>query len=224
MREQGKPFSIEPIGYYDKAAREPESILAEVLSYFPEQEELFVKIQDYVARRTGVRGLQFSVYHGKTNMGFDGKRLFEAGQFEDLSLHGNMGQHLLPVISEIKILRGEKHPERPYVGSPVIIENILKVVDSQDKEGLEIRDKMIAKLLEVMKIDEKDIALMREYLQAINERGQLMTQVYALQKEVDKLPAHERVLPTEKMRAQADKVVREVVEKIETRYPRELPK
>lgn len=223
MREQEKTSSIEPVGHYYQVVRKPESILVEVLSYFPEQAELFSAIQDYAADTTGVRELQFNVYHREAGMGFDWKIRFEAGEFEDLDLYGNIGQHLLAFISEIKILRGEKHPERPYTGSAAVIENILKVADTPDKGSLEVRDGMIAKLLEVMDVGEEDISLMREYKEAIEERTQLMNQVYDLQKKVDKLPPHREVLLTEKIRVlrrQADKVVRDMVGKIEARYPR----
>ena len=94
-------------------------LLSEVLSYFPEQAELFIKTQNYAAEIEGERKVWFTIRH-------------KNGHWENLGVRGYTGENLLNVIQDIQILRGEGSFGEGVGFLPEKLERILSAVDMNE--------------------------------------------------------------------------------------------
>lgn len=167
-------------------------ILSEVLSYFPEQAELFIKTQEHASRVEGRKGVWYTVQHRERGYGLSGNEVYGKGQWEHLGVRGYTGESILKTIEEINRLRGEGEMGKfPYFQSPEKVQAILEVAN-QPEDGLEVWDKITKKVLEVMGVTEEELTLMREYGDSYTEADSMRAQADLLKRRADEVSKQAR--------------------------------
>jgi hypothetical protein len=175
--------------------------LSEVLSYFPDKAELFIKTQDYASQVVGKKGVWYTIRHKEIGNGVLGNEIYDKGQWEHLGIRGFTGEYLIETITEIKRLRGEgEEGEYPYFQNTERVASLLRLVDTPD-EDLEEWGQMSKKVLEVMGVTDEEIQLMREYGEAYREANSMRAQADLLKR-------------------RADETLRQAQERVEARFPR----
>jgi hypothetical protein len=170
-------------------------VLTEVLSFFPEQAELFIRTQNYAAQIEGKKGVWLNIRH-------------KDGRWENLGVHGYTGENVTEVIQDIHALHGEEWMgEHPFSALPENIKRILSVVDKEQSQ-LTVWDRMIQKTLDIMKVGPEDIGLLREYYEGYRASEALRKQADEMRRKADALVA------------QGQEKVRAVQETINDKYPR----
>jgi len=75
-----------------------ELFLAQILSMFPNQAELFIETQEYAFQKWGDRAVRYYVHHAKGGPGFGGLKKYSDGQVEYLDESGFSGYYLSNLI------------------------------------------------------------------------------------------------------------------------------
>ncbi|MBN1916087.1 hypothetical protein JW796_03815 [Candidatus Dojkabacteria bacterium] len=103
-------------------------IFSTVLSYFPQEAELFIETQLYASEKEGKMGIRLTVEHREAGFGFKNKEYYGARQLEYLHINGSTGAPLWEVIKEIKKLRGEVE-EKKYGANSTVFMSILNALN-----------------------------------------------------------------------------------------------
>ena len=157
--------------------------LAEVLSYFPEKAELFIRTQEYAAEVNGERGLCYALSLKEGDVDFQGYAC-RVARHEYLDVHGYSGRDLMQIIKEIRTLRGELQLGMSTDEAYTIL-RVNKVEDSAKEHEL-----MVKKVLEIMEVTDEELGLLKEFYDAHiksqemhSEASTLESQARALRKQ-----------------------------------------
>jgi len=142
-----------------------EPVLAEVLSFFPERAELFIKTQKHAAQIEGKKGVWYTVRHKESGSGL-GNTYYQRNQWEHLGVHGYTGESVMKTIREIRELRGEREGDFGYAPSTDGLASIVRVAKMERNGEMEEWDQMTAKVIEVMKVSPEEVDLLENYLTA----------------------------------------------------------
>lgn len=137
-------------------------ILAEVLSYFPKQAELFIHTQNYASQVTGEKKVWGIIWHKKPSNGVDGNGHYNTGDAEHLWDHGYIAEDERQVIDEIQNFRGDRASD-VYYSTPEAVEALLKVANQDRQKDEGAKEQIIRKIIEVMKVTSEEISLLSEY-------------------------------------------------------------
>jgi hypothetical protein len=160
-----------------------DSVIAGVLSYFPEQAQQFIKTQEHGSKVSGgVIGLWFVVKHEEKGLGLGINQWFKQGGYEHLGIHGFTGEPIIERIRAINQLRGkETNPE--YLVSDETIKKLLEA-SVMTEDAMDIWEAMTAKVLEVMGVTETELSSLRNYTNAKEEVHILQQQAAKLEKAI----------------------------------------
>lgn len=174
------------------------NVLSEVLSYFPEQAELFIKTQEYASKIEGRKDLWYIVQHKEGD---------QAGQIEHLGISGFTGEALFKIIGQIEQLRGEtEYPK--YFGDIEIIDKIIKMDSVPTTDTLTVWGLIDKKILEVMNVTDEEIKLLSDYSQTYHSSEKLNNM------------ANDLIRRARSLKSKASNLVKNSVDKIEQVYPR----
>jgi len=177
--------------------------LAEVLSYFPDKAELFIKTQEHAAQVEGRKSVWYNIRHQKDGPGLRENEWLSKGQWENLGVSGFTGEYIQKVLDQIDVLRGKGDiPPDTYYQNNESERGIFDAVEAKEKGAVSERKNITLKLLEVKGVTNKEIALMREYREAINTKRELDKQAMVLEQRAKGL------------RKQGDVIEKEAVQKV----------
>jgi hypothetical protein len=146
-------------------------ILTEVLSYFPEEAQLFIRTQEHAQQVEGKKegGIIYCVKHKERGFGFDKKEMYQAGWVEHLHVHGFTGEYLIKLTGEVRELRGgEDAGHHPYSPREANIDAILSAAD-KPAEKCERQKLMVKKMLEIMNVTPEEIQLMKNVRSTLHQ-------------------------------------------------------
>lgn len=142
-----------------------ESVLCQVLGFFPDKAELFIRTQQHATKINGRKAAVWCIArHKQAGRGLDGIGYYHADEDEHLDLPGYTGKQILDIISHIEQLRGVGTMGYiDFFADDNISVNILSTADAKGMITGEYT-RIIAKILEVMNVTPEEIEMIREAL------------------------------------------------------------
>jgi len=170
-------------------ANPEESVLCQVLAYFPDKAELFIRTQLHAEKINGRKGVWCIAQHQQDGEGLNGTEYYRAGTDEHLGLRGYTGEQICKIVSHIEHLRGiGAMGYIEFFADSCISAEVVLVAD--DAKGM-IDDEsalIITTILKVMNVTDEEIEMIREVINAKKsadaleeEASRLMAQAQAKQ-------------------------------------------
>lgn len=191
MEQQTTPISPEESARIQLQSRCNEaigadsSVLSEVLSYFPDDAELFIKTQQYASQIEGKKGVWYTVKHTKPAYGVTGKELYSAGQWEHLGVHGFTGEALIKAIRTIEEFRGKRDTQ--FYGDSYTVSELIRVARASQDELTHPHELQLKKVVEVMGLTEDELTTLGEYVEAESTADDLGGQISQLRRQIEQL-------------------------------------